>query len=203
MPTLTLPVPCPAPATLTANLCCATQVTNGNTYTYQLSVINDPGVALPGFWYLFAVDMAGVPSVSWTMQVGQRKKPKKPNLSDRRHAAIKHPQFENGVALFAPMTLIQAAMLSSLPCKWRQPSRPYDPHLTRWYITCTGHAALAGLRAPAARAVVAAAHGRAAADPGAEPVQPALPHCSLVTAPASRFPSAAWTQATLMRYHLQ
>ncbi len=45
------------------------QVTNGNTYTYALSVINDPGVALPGFWYLFAVNTAGVPSVSWTMQV--------------------------------------------------------------------------------------------------------------------------------------
>ena len=35
----------------------------------MLSVYDDPGVALPGFWYLFAVDAAGVPSISWTMQV--------------------------------------------------------------------------------------------------------------------------------------
>ena len=42
----------------------------GLTFTYTLSVPNDPGVALPGFWYLFAVNRkAGVPSVSWTMQV--------------------------------------------------------------------------------------------------------------------------------------
>ena len=38
-------------------------------YQYTLSLINDPGVALPGYWYLFAVNKAGVPSVSWTVQV--------------------------------------------------------------------------------------------------------------------------------------
>ena len=53
----------------TENAVVDSQVTNGNTYTYALSVIKDPGVALPGFWYLFALNAAGVPSVSWTMQV--------------------------------------------------------------------------------------------------------------------------------------
>ena len=39
------------------------------TFTYTLTVPNDPGVALPGFWYLFALNLKGVPSVSWTVQV--------------------------------------------------------------------------------------------------------------------------------------
>ena len=39
------------------------------TYTYTLTVPADPGIALPGYWYLFAVNAKGVPSVSWTMLV--------------------------------------------------------------------------------------------------------------------------------------
>ena len=39
------------------------------TYTYTLTIPADPGIALPGYWHLFAVNAAGVPSVSWTMLV--------------------------------------------------------------------------------------------------------------------------------------
>ena len=42
---------------------------NGGLNTYSLAVPADPGIALPGYWYLFAVNAAGVPSVSWTMLV--------------------------------------------------------------------------------------------------------------------------------------
>ena len=41
--------------------------TNGNTYT--LVVPNDAGVALPGYWYLFAIDSAGVPSGAQTLKI--------------------------------------------------------------------------------------------------------------------------------------
>ena len=41
--------------------------TSGNTYT--LAVPSDPGVALPGYWYLFAINSAGVPSISQKLQI--------------------------------------------------------------------------------------------------------------------------------------
>ncbi|KAL9098646.1 MAG: hypothetical protein Q9163_005735 [Psora crenata] len=37
--------------------------------TYTLTIPDDPGVALPGYWMLFAIDGAGVPSVARTLQV--------------------------------------------------------------------------------------------------------------------------------------
>lgn len=43
------------------------QATNGNTYT--LVVPSDPGVAMPGYWFLFAINSAGVPSVSQKLQI--------------------------------------------------------------------------------------------------------------------------------------
>ncbi|KAG8525625.1 uncharacterized protein KY384_009269 [Bacidia gigantensis] len=39
----------------------------GNTYT--LALPNDAGVALPGYWFLFAIDAAGVPSVARTIKM--------------------------------------------------------------------------------------------------------------------------------------
>ena len=39
----------------------------GNTYT--LTVPDDAGVALPGYYFLFAIDGAGVPSVAQTLQI--------------------------------------------------------------------------------------------------------------------------------------
>lgn len=41
--------------------------TNGNTYT--LAVNGDPGIALPGYWFLFALNAAGVPSVATVIQI--------------------------------------------------------------------------------------------------------------------------------------
>lgn len=41
--------------------------TNGLTYT--LTIPNDAGVALPGYWFLFAINGAGVPSVSKTLKI--------------------------------------------------------------------------------------------------------------------------------------
>lgn len=41
--------------------------TNGNTYT--LNIVNDPGIALPGYWFVFAINGAGVPSVSKTLKI--------------------------------------------------------------------------------------------------------------------------------------
>ena len=37
--------------------------------TYRLTLPNDPGVLLPGYWMLFAIDAAGVPSVAATVQI--------------------------------------------------------------------------------------------------------------------------------------
>ena len=39
----------------------------GNTYTLQLP--GDAGVILPGFWYLFAITPAGVPSVAQIVKI--------------------------------------------------------------------------------------------------------------------------------------
>lgn len=41
--------------------------TSGTTYT--LVVPSDPGVAMPGYWFLFAINSAGVPSVSQKIQI--------------------------------------------------------------------------------------------------------------------------------------
>jgi galactose oxidase len=44
-----------------------TATANGLTYT--MSLPSDPGVLLPGYWMLFAINSAGVPSVATTVQV--------------------------------------------------------------------------------------------------------------------------------------
>lgn len=44
-----------------------TATANGNTYS--MTVPADPGVALPGYWMLFAINAAGTPSVAKTIQV--------------------------------------------------------------------------------------------------------------------------------------
>jgi galactose oxidase len=44
-----------------------TATANGNTYA--MTVPSDPGVALPGYWMLFAINAAGTPSVAMTIQV--------------------------------------------------------------------------------------------------------------------------------------
>ena len=41
--------------------------TNGNTYT--LALPNDPGITMPGYWFLFCINAAGVPSVAKTLEV--------------------------------------------------------------------------------------------------------------------------------------
>lgn len=41
--------------------------TNGNTYTFQMP--GDAGVAMPGFWMMFALNSAGVPSIAATIRV--------------------------------------------------------------------------------------------------------------------------------------
>ena len=41
--------------------------TSGTTYTFQIP--GDSGVALPGFWMLFALDSAGVPSVAQSIKI--------------------------------------------------------------------------------------------------------------------------------------
>ena len=37
---------------------------------YRLTIPADPGVALPGYWMLFAIDSAGVPSVATIVRIG-------------------------------------------------------------------------------------------------------------------------------------
>lgn len=39
----------------------------GNTYT--ITIPQDPGVALPGYWMLFAIDSVGVPSIAKTVKI--------------------------------------------------------------------------------------------------------------------------------------
>jgi len=42
---------------------------SAGTNAYTITVPNDPGVALPGYWMLFAINSAGVPSISKTIKV--------------------------------------------------------------------------------------------------------------------------------------
>lgn len=44
-----------------------TETASGLTYTIKLP--SDPGVLLPGYWMLFAINAAGVPSVSTQVKV--------------------------------------------------------------------------------------------------------------------------------------
>jgi galactose oxidase len=37
---------------------------------YDLTIPADPGVALPGYWMLFAMDAKGVPSIAKTIRIG-------------------------------------------------------------------------------------------------------------------------------------
>lgn len=38
-------------------------------FSYEATVESDPGLALPGFWYVFAITAAGVPSVATFVQI--------------------------------------------------------------------------------------------------------------------------------------
>ena len=42
--------------------------TSGNQY--RVTIPSDPGIALPGYWMVFGVNNAGVPSVSQTVKIG-------------------------------------------------------------------------------------------------------------------------------------
>jgi galactose oxidase len=42
---------------------------NKQGWQYEMQVHEDPGVALPGYWMLFAIDSAGVPSVGFTIHL--------------------------------------------------------------------------------------------------------------------------------------
>ncbi|MFF5295191.1 discoidin domain-containing protein [Paractinoplanes globisporus] len=44
--------------------------TLGSDGTYKLTIPADPGVAVPGYWMLFALDAKGVPSVAKTIHIG-------------------------------------------------------------------------------------------------------------------------------------
>ena len=37
--------------------------------SYSLALPSDPGIIIPGMWWLFAIDPAGVPSVGFPMLV--------------------------------------------------------------------------------------------------------------------------------------
>ncbi|KAM6506997.1 hypothetical protein FALCPG4_018390 [Fusarium falciforme] len=43
--------------------------TNAGTNRYSFRIPNDPGIALPGYWMLFVLNSAGVPSVATTIKV--------------------------------------------------------------------------------------------------------------------------------------
>ncbi|KAM6513160.1 hypothetical protein FALCPG4_015625 [Fusarium falciforme] len=43
--------------------------TNAGTNRYLFKIPNDPGIALPGYWMLFVLNSAGVPSVATTIKV--------------------------------------------------------------------------------------------------------------------------------------
>ncbi|KAH7224245.1 hypothetical protein B0J15DRAFT_579554 [Fusarium solani] len=43
--------------------------TNTGTNRYSFKIPNDPGIALPGYWMLFVLNSAGVPSVATTIKV--------------------------------------------------------------------------------------------------------------------------------------
>lgn len=43
--------------------------TTTTTTTYEMTLPSDPGVVVPGYWMLFAIDEAGVPSVATTVRV--------------------------------------------------------------------------------------------------------------------------------------
>ena len=96
----------------------------------MLALINDPGVALPGFWYLFAVDMAGVPSVSWTMQVETRLPTSFQSWNTSWFFQLLSVPSHKGIALSAPMTLIQALNMhvrrpcASLLSEWKNRHDP-------------------------------------------------------------------------------
>lgn len=42
---------------------------SGSGTSYTVTIPGDPGVALPGFWLLFAIDSNGTPSIAKTIQV--------------------------------------------------------------------------------------------------------------------------------------
>jgi galactose oxidase len=42
---------------------------SGSGTSFTVTIPNDPGVALPGYWFLFAIDAQGTPSVAKILQV--------------------------------------------------------------------------------------------------------------------------------------
>jgi galactose oxidase len=44
-------------------------LTSAGSNSYRVTIPNDYGIALPGFWMLFAIDAAGHPSVATTIQI--------------------------------------------------------------------------------------------------------------------------------------
>jgi galactose oxidase len=49
----------------------SSNVTGSGPDSYVLSIPSDPGVVLPGYYMLFALNAAGVPSVSTTVNLQQ------------------------------------------------------------------------------------------------------------------------------------
>ncbi len=43
--------------------------------SYTLAVPSDPGITVPGYWMLFALNASGVPSVSAIIQIGMGQAP--------------------------------------------------------------------------------------------------------------------------------
>ena len=42
---------------------------SSSSNTYNITIPCDPGVALPGYWMLFALNSAGVPSIAKTLKI--------------------------------------------------------------------------------------------------------------------------------------
>ena len=47
----------------------ALTLANAGTHRYSFKIPNDPGIALPGYWMLFVLNSAGVPSIATTIKV--------------------------------------------------------------------------------------------------------------------------------------
>ena len=67
--------------------------------TYSITVPADPGVALPGYWMLFALNSAGVPSLASTIQITLPADPSPTNSTLTRARVRRDPKISTGQGL--------------------------------------------------------------------------------------------------------